>query len=251
VVGTIEDDDVEEPSGLVVSPLEPDVLWTHNDAGDDARLFALSPSGAILREYQVSEVAMGDWEDIALVGDTLWIGDLGTDADSPALLVSVPLPLVGAGDTDPGVLAPDSVLGVTFPDARPDVEAIFYDVPSQRMVLVSRAVGDLTHVYAVDLGDGTARTIATLAFGSRALEGDGEVTGGASTTDGSAFALRTRTTAFLWTRGSGGLDDALDEDPCAIPVDGTPGGEAIAFDGDDAVYLVGDGAEAPIVRAAK
>ena len=248
-VGTVQGDALDEPSGLVVSPLESNVLWTHNDAGDVARLFAMSPSGDVLRKYLVSNVAMGDWEDLAIAGSTLWIGDLGTDADSPPLLVSVPLPIVGPGDEDDGVLVPDDVLAVSFPGARPDVEAIFYDERSAQMVLVSRATGDITDVFTVDLSDGEAKPLATLAFGHGALEGDGEVTGGAATAD--RFALRTRSTAFVWERGTDDLDDAFESDPCPIDVDGTPGGETIAFDGGQTVYLLGDGSHASIVQSSE
>src|SRR4030095_4512777 len=103
-LGTVQGDALDDPSGLVVSPLEPDVLWSHNDAGDEPRLIALTSSGDTLRKYLVANVAMGDWEDLALVGSTLWIGDLGTDADAPPVLVSVPLPIVGPGAEDAGVL---------------------------------------------------------------------------------------------------------------------------------------------------
>src|SRR6185436_8783072 len=229
---------------------EPDVLWTHNDAGDEPRLIAISSSGETLRKYLVSDVAMGDWEDLAIAGSTLWIGDLGTDAGSPPLLVSVPLPVVGPGDDDDGVLVPADVLAVSFPDARPDVEAIFYDERSSRMVLVSRAKdGANSDVFTVDLSDGDAVPLTTLAFGGGALEGDGEVTGGAATAD--RFALRTRSSAFVWERGTDELAAAFEADPCPIAVDGTSGGEAIAFDGDETVYLLGDGAHATIVETAE
>jgi hypothetical protein len=245
-IATVQGDALAEPSGLVVSPLEQDVLWSHNDAGDEPRLIAISPSGNTLRKYLVANVAMGDWEDLAIAGSTLWIGDLGADAESPPLLVSVPLPIVGPGDEEDGVLVPNDVLAVSFPGARPDVEAIFYDERSAQMVLVSRATGAVTEVFTVDLADGEAVPLTALAFGQGALAGDGEVTGGAATMD--RFALRTRSTAFVWERGTGDLDDAFESDPCPIAVDGTPGGETIAFDGDETVYLLGDGEHAPIVQ---
>jgi hypothetical protein len=61
------------------------------------------------------------------------------------------------------------------------------------------------------------------------LEGDDEVTGGTATAD--RFALRTRSSAFVWERGTDDLDDAFESEPCPIAVNGTDGGEAIAFDG--------------------
>ena len=70
--------------------------------------------------------------------------------------------------------------------------------------------------------------------------------GGTATAD--RFALRTRSGAFVWERGTDDLDVAFASDPCPIAVDGTSGGEAIAFDGDESVYLLGDGAHATIVE---
>jgi hypothetical protein len=249
--GSIAPGPIDEPSGLAVSPVEPGVLWTHNDAGDEARLFALDSSGALLREYFVSGVTMGDWEDLAVVGDTLWIADLGIDAGSPPLLVAVPLPVVGAGDDEAGVIVPDAVLPVTFPGTRPDVEAIFHDAATDRMVLVSRAIGELTEVFTLDLADGAATRTVALAFGRGALDGDGEVTGAAVTADGATFALRTRSGAFAWERGSGDLDDAFEADPCPVPVGATSGGEAMSFDRDGRLFLLGDGEEAAVVETAR
>src|SRR6187402_3312843 len=55
--------DVPEASGLAVSRRF-GLLWTHNDSGNDAVLFALDESGAVHGRVRVP-ARMRDWEDVA------------------------------------------------------------------------------------------------------------------------------------------------------------------------------------------
>ena len=55
----------------------PGTLWTHNDSGDAPRVFALDRRGRLLREVAVSGAEAVDWEDIAIRGRTLYVGDIG------------------------------------------------------------------------------------------------------------------------------------------------------------------------------
>ena len=78
-----------EFSGLERSTAHPDVWWTHNDSGDEPRLFAfdsdgreLCPEGEELAEwpgYSVPGADAVDWEDLCLLEGELWIADLGNN----------------------------------------------------------------------------------------------------------------------------------------------------------------------------
>lgn len=78
---TIGDERIDESSGLAASRDGSQDLWTHNDSGDTARLFRLSPQGKPLGTLEVGQARALDWEDIAsgfFQGHRLiWIGDLG------------------------------------------------------------------------------------------------------------------------------------------------------------------------------
>src|SRR6188768_498599 len=65
VIGTIRSDDITESSGIAASRCQRDVLWTHNDSGDDAFIYAISPKGNSLGTWKVSGAQNFDWEDIA------------------------------------------------------------------------------------------------------------------------------------------------------------------------------------------
>ena len=55
----------------------PATLWTHNDSGDGPRVLALDRRGRLQREVAVSGAEAVDWEDIAIRGRTLYVGDIG------------------------------------------------------------------------------------------------------------------------------------------------------------------------------
>src|SRR5687767_13523948 len=83
-VGKIESNEITESSGLAASRCQTDVLWTHNDSGDDAFIFAISPTGKHLGTWRVTNARNLDWEDIGAYKDTtgncyLYIGDIGNN----------------------------------------------------------------------------------------------------------------------------------------------------------------------------
>jgi len=63
--GKVTDDDIDEASGLAVSRLHDDVMYTHNDKGGQNRLFAVQiSSGQRLATLTIDNVANYDWEDL-------------------------------------------------------------------------------------------------------------------------------------------------------------------------------------------
>lgn len=79
---------VSESSGVARSRAYPNVLWTHNDSGNEARLFAVDTTGAIVREFDVRGARNVDWEDIALgpcpeqvVETCIYIADTGDNSE--------------------------------------------------------------------------------------------------------------------------------------------------------------------------
>ena len=67
LIGRVNDRRIKEASGLVASRKNKGVLWTHNDSGDRARVFAISTEdGHVLHELSVRGAGARDWEDLAL-----------------------------------------------------------------------------------------------------------------------------------------------------------------------------------------
>lgn len=71
------DNDIRETSGLLVLN---DKIITHNDSGDDPKLYELNAgTGAIERVITISNASHIDWEDITMDDDYIYIGDIGNN----------------------------------------------------------------------------------------------------------------------------------------------------------------------------
>jgi hypothetical protein len=91
LAGWIRTVGIKESSGLSASECQ-DVLWTHNDSGNDPLIYALSTSGEGLGTWRVQGARNTDWESIATYKDpsgscALILGDIG-DNDARRLLPS-------------------------------------------------------------------------------------------------------------------------------------------------------------------
>ena len=64
--GRIKNKALTEASGLVASDQNPDVLWSHNDSGAQAVVYAMTAQGKHLGAFQLFGVEAVDWEDIAI-----------------------------------------------------------------------------------------------------------------------------------------------------------------------------------------
>lgn len=82
---------LSEPSGLVVSTRYPGVVWTLNDSGGDAELFAFHMDGRFLARVKVAKAKNEDWEDLTRAGSgELVVGDFGNnESDRRDLVVYV------------------------------------------------------------------------------------------------------------------------------------------------------------------
>ena len=68
---------IKESSGLAYID---GTLWTHNDSGGEAKLYAIDKSnGNILKTVVVSNAQNIDWEDLAFNSTHLFIGDFGNN----------------------------------------------------------------------------------------------------------------------------------------------------------------------------
>src|SRR4051812_49239849 len=64
--GNIANSAITEASGIAASRLNPNVLWTHNDSGNPAQIFAMTSTGATLGSYTLTGAGNTDWEDISI-----------------------------------------------------------------------------------------------------------------------------------------------------------------------------------------
>src|SRR5690606_7843244 len=79
--GKVASQAISEVSGVVASATNPQLLWAHNDSGDEARLFLLNDTARLRAAYYLEGVTARGWEDIGRMRKNgknfLLVGDIG------------------------------------------------------------------------------------------------------------------------------------------------------------------------------
>lgn len=255
VTGAVKSREATELSGLVVSRTQPGVLWAHNDSGDRPRVFALRRDGTMLADLAVPGARAIDWEDIALRGSDLYIGDIG-DNDRQRRSIDVYRvvePRVPATVATATATATATRLRLRYVDAPHNAETLLVDPRSGDLAVVTKELDGRSGVYVATAASPAVAT--TLRLAARLTLGAGGLaTGGDVSADGSVIAIRTYDSLFAWRRQRGmTLAAALRASPCTSPTSlGAEGhSEALALTGDGrAFFTVPEGSRPSIRRYA-
>jgi hypothetical protein len=128
--------EIPEASGLAVSRRATGLLWTHNDSGSAAVLFALDTVGAVRGRVRVP-VRTRDWEDVSAArcpsGDCLYAADIGDNGRARRRVVIYRVPEPAPGDAE--TAAPE-VFNATYADGPHNAEALF--VIGEDLFIVTR-----------------------------------------------------------------------------------------------------------------
>jgi hypothetical protein len=253
IVGRIDAAAATELSGLVLSRSQRGVLWTHNDSGDRPRVLAVGLDGRLLADVALTNADAFDWEDIAAGPDALYVGDIGDNLDQRESIVvyRVAEPRVRDGASPHATQA--RRIELRYPDAPHDAEALLRDPRSGALVVVTKRSTGRSGIYVASKPVPGTRT--TMRHRGTLKLGAGEtVTAGDVSADGRTIALRSYTTAFVWTRRAGeSVAKALKRKPCVAGTGllGEGQGEALALAADGhAFYTVPEGTRPAIRRYA-
>lgn len=235
--------DVPEASGLAVGRRRPGVIWTHNDSGNAAVLFAIDASSGVVRGRVRVPAQLRDWEalssarcDAARRGagpadECLFLGDIGDNGRSrPSIqLLVVPEPDPAATDTE----RPE-VYVVAYPDGAHNAEAMF--VAGGRLLIITRdRVGTL---YESVAPIGRTRAITLRRVTDLGLEA---VTDAAASPDEAAVAVRTPREVRIYRTAdllAGSVQPRMTIDIAGVR---EPQGEGAALGGAGMLYLASEG----------
>lgn len=219
------------------------MIWTHNDSGDVARLFALDTAGRHLGLFTLPDVEAVDWEDMAcgpgpLAGQSyLYIGDFGDNAAERDVktVYRVPEPELRLDQEPlerelPGVVA----IRFRFPDGPRDAETLIVDPVSADIIIVSkreRAVG----VYLAPAPQPTNEIITLQRMGTLAMT---NVVAGDISPTGRELLLKTHVRVLYWQREPAQpIWEALLQEPAMLAYIPEPQGEAVTWAWDEMSYF--------------
>lgn len=256
----LADDRIAESSGLAVSTRDPSRLWTHNDSGDVARLFALgAPADGTcptLGVVTLQGVDAFDAEDLAPgPNNTLWLADIGDNIGQRERVV---LDRVSEPERPSDTTVPAQRFRFAYPDGPHDAEALLVSPRTGQIVLVTKGLTSRPRAYeavgrpAASSGPAPADIRRLEAGGEVNAPGSGgtfgAITGGAVSPDGSVIVLRTYLDAYVYAVPGDDLVAALKTTPRRIDLPAQPQGEAVAFAADGAsILLSSEGAQSPIL----
>lgn len=144
---------VTESSGLAFSNLSSDRLWTHNDSGDTARLFAFDPKGKATGGCELVGVDAVDFEDMAsFVQDSvarIVVADFG---DNRSVRPFISLYFFDEPSPDQQTSVTQwTHINVRYADGPRDCEAIAVDVQRRVVTLVTKSFLPVATVYELPL----------------------------------------------------------------------------------------------------
>jgi hypothetical protein len=227
----LTDKKLKEASGLAASVGNPNMLWTHNDSGNDPEIFLVDRNLEIKLTVRLAGVENRDWEDIT-VGpgpdpskNYVYVGDIG-DNDSvypEKYIYRFPEPTLGSDDQI-SVSAFDKIV-FRLEDGVKDTESLFIDASSKNLYVISKReepvfVYELK--YPQPTGDVlTARKIGSLPFkgivaADRFSKGD--------------IIMKNYTHIFYWeNKEREDVATLLKRPPLEVPYEAEPQGESIAW----------------------
>lgn len=241
-IGTVQSSLINEASGIAASRENSDVLWTHNDSGDSARVFAMNTEGTHLGIYYLSGASATDWEDMAIGPgptegiDYLYIGDIGDNSAvrSSIKIYRVPEPTVDENQSPVNVnLTGVESITLQYPDGARDAETLMIDSVTKDIYIISKRE-IYSRVYLATYPQSTSSTITMEYKGQLPW---GWAVGGDVSTDGSLVIVRRNANASIWRRDDGvNLWEIFTDTECPVSIIWEPQGEAICFDTDGCGY---------------
>ena len=253
----IRDSRVDEISGFAASRRFPGILWTHNDSGDQAKLFALDEQGEVRATLHLRGARNLDWEDIALRpdkdGDLLLIADTGDNGGLRQELVIYALrePTL-LQDARPRI---EWKMRFRWPDGARDCEALAVDQETGELLLISkkRVPPELFRLPARPQGSRieVAELLGTLHGIEQPTAADlarnpvygryrSQVTAASVSPDNRWLAVLNYRRVMLYPRADGqGWADAVAAAPITLTFPWLPQAEALSFSTDGEHLLLG------------
>lgn len=251
------DPQLTESSGVSAGARSDDVVFTHNDSGDGARVFAVDTrTGSTIGILEVADARADDWEDMArgLTADrkpALFLADIGDNfGRRPAVVVyEIEEPAVVTGTVTVKTLVRHEM---RYTDGSHDAETLLVDPVTRAMVVMTKDREGVSGIYRADPGSPTLFHIADINF-HELVDRRGAyakaVTGGDISPDGRRVVVRTPFEAFEWDIAPGAFAFAFSNPPRRIPLPAVEQGEAIAYTRDGrSLVVTSEGLNAPVHR---
>jgi hypothetical protein len=264
VAGLIETDDIKESSGLSASECQ-DVLWTHNDSGNDALVYAMGTDGRHLGTWRVGGAQNVDWESVASYKDPsgkcfLLLGDIGdNDELRPEVeIYRIPEPTAStdtASSTSASPLAtePAQSMRLRYPDGSNDAETLLVHPWSGDVYVVTKKKSGPAGVYRMQPAFGTDTVVTSTKVADITVPSspEGHLTGGSMSPDGRRVMLCDLEGGYelVLPEGATDPDDIWRQTPLTVDIGDRKQGEGVSYGRDGrSLYASSEKKNSPLFR---
>jgi len=229
-MGTLDNHEIDEASGLVASQIHPFLLYTHNDSGGDPEVYMIDTLGKYNGKIRLEGVQNEDWEDIAVgpgavAGSSyLYVGDIGdNNAKRDEILVyRFPEPKQLQEEIS---IKPEKII-LTYPDGPRDAETLMVDPwNGDLLVLSKRDTSNTLYRATADQLDSKEAVLEKLIKLPVTMAVGGDISA-----DGKQILIKNYWAVYYWEREQGeSLAEVFARPPVQLPYKPEPQGEAIGF----------------------
>jgi hypothetical protein len=244
--GTLTNTDIDEASGLIVSQNIGNALWTHNDSGDQARIFLLQDNGTSLNTFTLEGATNTDWEDMAIARHPanaqsyIYVADIGDNngvRDTKTIYrFAEPTTATPVSTVIPA--AAIDKIQFRYPDGNKDAETIWID--SNGDIYIVAKTADEIKLYLISYPQSVSEiTTSTkvVSFPITFVVFQGAVGGSVAYNTGDIL-LKFYDRTYYWKRPIGKTiaETITTQSPVRLPYTQEPQGESIAWKADASGY---------------
>lgn len=242
----INDEKLFEISGIAHGISNKDILWIHNDSGNESIIYGINKQAEIKCEIYLNNVKFIDAEDIAIgIGSEpdkhyIYLADIGDNGSirKEIYIYRFEEPMLSDVDTISKIIIDDyDILTCTYPDIPKDAETLMIDPIDRKIIIVSKRETNVK-VYSTSIPDKGNHNIeldyiTTLPYGHEGFPSSGVVAGDIAF-DGGEILIKSYSKVYWYIRKTNQtLADALQSQPLILDYMPEPQGEAICFDADN------------------
>lgn len=241
--GKIRNTTINEASGLIASQKSPGHFWTHNDSGDQARIFLIDDAARHKATFYLQGIHARDWEDIGMLErdgrNYLVVGDIG---DNNGQYRCVNIHLFEEPSANMLKFTVDTIrkaaiqsFALRYEDGPRDAESLFFDPIDKRLYIITKRELEVGVYWTVLPENPIAMdTLLLRKAGTLPLT---FITSADISPNGNELLMKNLLGVFYWKREPGeSVPEMLSKPAVALPYLPEPQGEAIAFSHDGRDY---------------
>lgn len=265
VSGRIESAEITESSGIAASRCQADVLWTHNDSGDKAFVFAINSKGKKLATFLVSGAENKDWEDIATFKDAagncfIYVADIGNNERlrSEFSIYRFKEPKVSetylnSSKKNPIPTETAEIIKFSYPDFRHDAETLMVHPKTGDIYILSKRLSGASSVYKLpgDYDSSKANVLQKITDFTVPAIPNGFLTGGDISPDGNRVVVCDYFAAYeiVLPEASNDFDEIWKQTPKIIQLGEREQGEAVGYSADgNSIFATSEHKNSPLIQ---